>query len=71
VILNPGRGTSEELGPIETRALKAGDVIRFERSGGAGYGPPQERAANAVRDDVSDGYVSAEAAASQYGKPQG
>ncbi len=68
VVLNPGRADSEELGPIETRALKAGDVIRFERSGGAGFGPPEERAPEAVRADVEDGYVSAEAAASVYRK---
>ena len=30
--------------PLETRSLKAGDVIRFERSGGAGFGDPQARA---------------------------
>ncbi len=69
VILNPGRPNSEELSAIETRALRAGDVIRFERSGGAGYGPPEERAAESVRDDVRDGYVSAEAAAALYKKP--
>jgi N-methylhydantoinase B len=68
VILNPDRADREELGPIETRALKAGDVIRFERSGGAGYGPPETRADDAVRDDVRDGYVSAEAAAAVYKK---
>jgi N-methylhydantoinase B len=68
VILNPHRPDREELGPIETRALKAGDVIRFERSGGAGYGPPEERAAESVQSDVSDGYVSAEAAARLYKK---
>ncbi|HUZ74435.1 MAG TPA: hydantoinase B/oxoprolinase family protein [Stellaceae bacterium] len=66
VVLNPGRADSEELGPIETRALKAGDVIRFERSGGAGFGPPEERALEAVRADVADGYVSAEAAETVY-----
>jgi N-methylhydantoinase B len=70
VILNPGRANEEELGPIETRALAAGDVIRFERSGGAGYGRPEERSAEAVRADVRDGYVSAEAAAAVYGKKQ-
>ena len=68
VVLNPGRTGAEELGPIETRALKAGDVIRFERSGGGGYGDPAERSAEAVRNDVADGYVSAEAAAKVYGK---
>jgi N-methylhydantoinase B len=51
--------------------LKAGDVIRFERSGGAGYGPPETRAADSVRDDVRDGYVSAEAAATVYKKKTG
>jgi N-methylhydantoinase B len=70
VVLNPDRANREELGPIETRHLKAGDVIRFERSGGAGYGPPAERDADAVRDDVRDGYVSPEAAASVYRRPQ-
>jgi N-methylhydantoinase B len=70
VVLNPGGSDAEELGPIETRALKAGDVIRFERSGGGGYGPPEERAADAVHDDVRDGYVSATAAAAIYKKPQ-
>ncbi len=70
VVLNPGAKGEEELGPIETRALKAGDVIRFERSGGGGYGPPAERSAEAVRNDVADGYVSAAAAAAVYGKPR-
>ncbi len=68
VVLNPGSTGAEELGPIETRALKAGDVIRFERSGGGGYGPPAERSEEAVKNDVADGYVSAEAAAKVYGR---
>jgi N-methylhydantoinase B len=66
VVLNPGRSDREELGPLETRALKAGDVIRFERSGGAGYGPPEERADEALRADVADFYVSPEAAETVY-----
>ena len=45
-------------------------MIRFERSGGAGYGPPRERDPNAVRDDVRNGYISAEIAAEIYGRPQ-
>jgi N-methylhydantoinase B len=68
VILNPGRAGEEALGPIETRALKAGDVIRFERSGGAGYGPPAERDPSEVAADIRDHYVSEEAAAKVYGK---
>jgi len=70
VILNPNRSDREELSAIETRHLKAGDVIRFERSGGAGFGPPAERTADAVREDVRNGYVSAQAAADVYHQPQ-
>ena len=68
VVLNPGRADSEMLGPLETRHLKAGDIIRFERSGGGGYGPPAERNPESVRADVANGYVSAAAAARDYGK---
>jgi len=67
VVLNPHLATREELGPLETRFLKAGDVIRFERSGGAGFGPVGERDPQAVRDDVRNGYVSEQAATTQYG----
>jgi N-methylhydantoinase B len=70
VILNPDRADREELSAIETRHLKAGDVIRFERSGGAGFGPPAERAPESVREDVRNGYVSAQAAADVYRQPQ-
>ena len=68
VILNPHRDDARELGPLETRQLKAGDVIRFERSGGGGYGPPTERTPEAIAEDVRNGYVSREAAARIYGR---
>jgi N-methylhydantoinase B len=67
VVLNPQRADAEEIGLLETRPLKAGDVIRFEQAGGAGYGPVSERDPEAVREDVRNGYVSAEAARTQYG----
>jgi N-methylhydantoinase B len=70
VVLNPHTPDAEELSAIETRYLKAGDVIRFERSGGAGFGPPSERAPELVRDDVRNGYVSPQAAAEIYKQPQ-
>lgn len=66
VILNPDGLDREELGAIETRALKAGDVVRFECSGGAGFGPPAQRASEAIRDDLRNGYVSQRAAAEIY-----
>jgi N-methylhydantoinase B len=70
VILNPHRADREELSAIETRDLKAGDVIRFERSGGGGFGPPSERDGEAVREDVRNGYISVQAAAEIYRQPQ-
>jgi N-methylhydantoinase B len=47
--------------------LERGDAFRVTSGGGGGYGPPQERPADAVRDDVKQGYVSAEYAADLYG----
>ena len=67
VILNPGGDQALDLKPLETRALRAGDVIRFERGGGAGYGEPKERARALVSADVENGYVSAETAREVYG----
>jgi N-methylhydantoinase B len=65
--VNPGTPQEQTLAAIDTRELKAGDVLRIERSGGAGCGPPRERDPDAVRRDVADGYVSAEAAREKYG----
>jgi N-methylhydantoinase B len=66
-VINPHSASPEELGPLETRLLKAGDVIRFERSGGAGFGDPLRRARDAVADDVRNGYISRDAAREVYG----
>lgn len=65
--INPDRADRESLGPIESRRLKAGDVLRLERSGGAGYGNPLARDPMAVLDDVKNGYISLAAAADSYG----
>jgi N-methylhydantoinase B len=47
--------------------IAAGDLVRILTGGGGGYGPPAERDPEAVRRDVSEGYVSAEAARRDYG----
>jgi N-methylhydantoinase B len=65
--INPDRPDREELGPIVTRSLRAGDVLRLEQSGGGGYGDPFERDPDAVAADVRDGYVSLNAARERYG----
>jgi N-methylhydantoinase B len=48
-------------------ALKAGDAFRLRSGGGGGHGPAFERPVEDVQEDVRQGYVSAAAAAEQYG----
>jgi N-methylhydantoinase B len=65
--INPGGAGEERIGPIDTRHLIPGSVLRIERSGGGGYGTPAERAPEAVLADVRNGYVSVEMARETYG----
>ena len=65
--VNPGTADEHKLAAIDTRELKAGDVLRIERSGGGGCGPVSEREVEAVQRDVQDGYVSIEVARERYG----
>lgn len=44
-----------------------GDAFRVRSGGGGGYGQPWERAIEAVRNDVRQGYVSLDAAKKLYG----
>lgn len=67
-ILNPGRKDEKVLEGLVQIQLKAGDRIRVEQSGGGGWGDPRRRSAGAVLADVQDGYVSAESAATDYGR---
>jgi N-methylhydantoinase B len=47
--------------------LRRGDQLRYRTPGGAGFGDPTRRDPGRVRDDVLDGYVTAEAADRDYG----
>ena len=51
----------------DSHILKQGDVISFQCSGSGGFGPPGERSAAIVREDVLDEYVSKEIAQEIYG----
>src|SRR4029077_21041534 len=66
--INPG--TAEEK-HLPTRyadyPLKAGDIFRLETPGGGGLGDPFGREPESVLNDVVQGYVSPERAASDYG----
>ena len=47
--------------------VKAGDAFRLRSGGGGGYGSPLTRPVEDVRNDVRQGYVSVEEAATLYG----
>jgi N-methylhydantoinase B len=49
--------------------VKAGETLVFETPGGGGFGPPGNRAPQALRRDVEDGLVSETAASTLYGGP--
>jgi N-methylhydantoinase B len=68
IVVNPGTSHERELRPMsEGNKLKKGDLVRIMTPGGGGWGSPLERAAEQVRDDVLDGFISAESAARNYG----
>ncbi len=64
-------GQSIALGSKATAQMQRGDVLSLRLSGAAGFGAPARRARQAVTDDVADGYVSAAAAAEDYGEDCG
>jgi N-methylhydantoinase B len=49
------------------RRLYPGDRVRFQLSGGGGYGDPTAREPERVARDVAEGYVSVEGARADYG----
>jgi N-methylhydantoinase B len=54
-------------GKMHIDRLKEGDAVRMRSGGGGGYGPPHERPTETVRQDVRQGYVTADAARALYG----
>ncbi|HET6182247.1 MAG TPA: hydantoinase B/oxoprolinase family protein [Acetobacteraceae bacterium] len=68
IVLNPGTERERVLPPLsDGNRVCRGDVIRIETGGGGGYGPPFDRPAAEVLEDVLGGFVSADAARSEYG----
>ncbi len=51
--------------------FEPGDRVRLTTPGGGGYGEPAKRDPEMVREDVAEGYVSAEAATRLYGRGGG
>ncbi len=60
-------GTQRSIGKEKGLALAPGDLLCVETGGGGGYGIPAERLLPAIQRDLDAGYVSAAAAAQDYG----
>ena len=66
-LLNPDTPKEQTLSSKGTYRLKENDVISWQTSGAGGTGDPFTRESALVLEDVLDGFVSADAAASRYG----
>lgn len=60
-------GELEPLEPCAVVQLQPGETIISKSCGGGGYGVPAERDADAVRHDITEGWVSAARAEEVYG----
>jgi N-methylhydantoinase B len=68
LIRNPGTETEQELASKAANVqLKAGESVRIETPGGAGYGSPMERPLELLAQDLRNGKVSRAAAVRDYG----
>ncbi len=65
--INPGTPQERPLtSKVAGLRLKKDDRVIWELAGGGGYGPPDERDPERVRLDVARGYISADAARTDY-----
>ena len=68
LLLTRSDGTQSEMrSKLSDLALRAGDTIRIETSGGGGYGTPAERDPAAVAADLANGYMTLRNAIDAYG----
>lgn len=66
-IIELSEGERRTLHSKASCTLSAGDLVSFRCAGSAGYGDPRERGLEAVRHDLSEGYISERAARDVYG----
>ena len=64
-VLNPGTDREERVS-TNRASVKAGDRVLVLSGGGGGHGHPRDRDPSRVHDDVDEGYVSPEAALTDY-----
>jgi N-methylhydantoinase B len=69
LIRNPGRANEEVLpSKVAHIVLAAGESMRIDTPGGGGYGPPSERAPEALAADLRDDILTGDAARAHYGE---
>lgn len=62
------RADGSKIGILkEVTQLSEGDRVIVETGGGGGFGPPTKRSPARIKQDVIRGYISREAATSDYG----
>ena len=66
-VLNAGKADESRLGKQSDACLHAQGEWHLLTGGGGGWGDPYEREAQAVLEDVAQGYVSPESAEKDYG----
>lgn len=67
VLVRHPDGREEVLCKAKGVPLEAGTVAVLETGGGGGWGPPEERALDAIQRDLDRGYVTREGAERDYG----
>jgi N-methylhydantoinase B len=60
-------GSTRQVRKATQHPIAKGEIVKIETGGGGGWGEPSARDPEAVRRDVAEGYVSAEAARRDYG----
>ena len=66
-ILNVGQDSERDIGKLDAHPVNRGDSITFLSPGGSGFGDPFVRDPAHVRNDLVEGFVTAEGAARDYG----
>jgi len=67
LIVNRGKPDEQKLGKIDVLTVNTGDTVTFLTPGAGGWGNPFQRDPAAVMRDVKDGFVSPDAALTDYG----
>jgi N-methylhydantoinase B len=65
-VIDPGGPSERVLKKANHLPIPPGITVRCHTAGGGGYGPPLERDPQRVMDDLLDGYITCEAAESDY-----